>query len=272
MSSPALRFQFGENWWRFLETVDEARIERAERALIELLGQDRLDGLTFLDIGSGSGLSSLAARRLGATVTSFDYDRQSVVSTRALRERHYPDDEAWRIEEGSILDHEFLRTLPTFDIVYAWGLASHRPHVGVARKRRGTGPSRGQTRDRHLQRSGKATRVWTRVKRSYNALPGRLRWLVLGPAAAWIWGPAMIRDVAVLRPFATWREYHHVRGMSPWRDLVDWVGGYPFETAKPEQVFEYYRRKRFRLVRLTTCGGGFGCNEFVFINERASTE
>jgi len=68
------RFEFGKNWAAFLSVLDEQRIVAAERALQEMLQVQRLDGLRFLDIGSGSGLSSLAARRLGATVHSFDYD------------------------------------------------------------------------------------------------------------------------------------------------------------------------------------------------------
>jgi len=206
-------------------------------------------------------------------VTSFDYDRQSVASTRALRERYYPDDDAWGIEEGSILDREFLGTFPAFDIVYAWGVLHH---TGLMWESLGNAAALVRPGGRLViaiyNDQGRATRVWTRVKRSYNALPALLRWLVLVPAATWIWGPAMIRDVAALRPFATWRRYHHLDGMSPWRDLVDWVGGYPFEVAKPEQIFEDVTRRRFRLTRLTTCGGRAGCNEFVFISERAWTE
>ena len=62
------RFEFGSNWARFLEVLDEERILSAERALQDMLQLQRLDGLRFLDIGSGSGLSSLAARRLGLGV------------------------------------------------------------------------------------------------------------------------------------------------------------------------------------------------------------
>jgi 2-polyprenyl-6-hydroxyphenyl methylase/3-demethylubiquinone-9 3-methyltransferase len=52
--------------------------------------------------------------------------------------------------------------------------------------------------------------------------------------------------------------------MDPWRDVVDWVGGLPFEVAKPEEIFDFARRRGFTLERLTTCAGGHGCNELVF--------
>ncbi len=59
------------------------------------------------------------------------------------------------------------------------------------------------------------------------------------------------------------RGYRRARGMSRWHDLIDWVGGYPFEVAKPEAVFAFLRARGFTLERLTTCGGGLGCNQFV---------
>lgn len=96
-----------------------------------------------------------------------------------------------------------------------------------------------------------------------------LRWLVLFPALLRLWGPTTLRDLLRGRPFHTWRHYAHqgMRGMSAWRDVVDWVGGLPFEVAKPEDIFDFYRARGFRLDRLKTCAGGHGCNEFVFSME-----
>src|SRR4051812_38747971 len=114
------RFQFGDNWAAFLKLLDDGRIVRAEETLKDMLGVQRLDGKRFLDIGSGSGLYSLAARRLGAEVTSFDYDPQSVACTTEMRRRFFPEDPLWRIERGSVLDRDFLASLGRFDIVYSW--------------------------------------------------------------------------------------------------------------------------------------------------------
>ena len=115
---------------------------------------------------------------------------------------------------------------------------------------------------------GRASRVWTMIKRAYNILPRPLRFLVLWPAALRLWGPTTIRDFFAFRPFGTWREYRRNRGMSPWRDVVDWVGGYPFEVARPEEIFERCRSKGFRLTRMTTNAGGLACNQFVFTLDR----
>ena len=128
------RFRFGKNWQHFLANLTPRQIETAQGSLQSYLQLERLDGKTFLDVGSGSGLFSLAARRLGAKVRSFDYDEQSVECTRELRRRFFPDDTAWIIEQGSVFDKQYLGTLGTYDVVYSWGVLHHTGAMWLPRK------------------------------------------------------------------------------------------------------------------------------------------
>lgn len=260
------RFAFGANWGRFLKTLDEAHIVRAETSLKTMLRVQSLAGMRFLDVGSGSGLFSLAARRLGAWVHSFDYDAQSVACTQELKRRHFPGDTAWVVEQGSVLDKHYLSHLGQFDIVYAWGVLHHTGAMWQALDNVAALVAQGGTLFLAIYNDqGRASRYWLSAKRLYNSLPRPLRFLVLWPVFFRLWGPTTLRDCLFGRPFQTWRMYQDERGMSPWRDVVDWVGGYPFEVAKPEEIFDFCRARGFTLTRLKTCGGGHGCNEFVFI-------
>lgn len=260
------RFEFGINWTRFLSVLNDERIAEAEKSLRRMLEVENLADKTFLDIGSGSGLFSLAARRLGARVLSFDYDPQSVACTAELKRRYFPLDNNWTIEEGSALDPEYLNSLGVFDIVYSWGVLHHTGAMWKAlEKIPYLVADGGKLFIAIYNDQGRASNYWLKIKQNYNYLPRTLKFLVLWPAFVRLWLPTTLRDFVKGRPFFTWRNYIKARGMTPWYDVVDWVGGYPFEVAKPEEIFYLFRNEGFQLINLKTCAGGIGCNEYVFV-------
>ena len=268
------RFEFGKNWKSFLRVLDEERIVRAERSLQKMLQTKRLDGKSLLDAGSGSGLFSLAARRLGAKIHSFDYDLQSVACTQELKRRFFPEDMDWTVEQGSVLDEEYLNSLPKFDIVYSWGVLHHTGAMWQAIEN-----VQDLVKDNGLlcisiyNNQGTASRYWRAVKRIYNYSPKPIRFLIVSAIGTLIEVRGFLLRLIRLKnplPFANWAKKKRERGMSVWYDLVDWVGGYPFEVAKPEEVFEICRDGGFTLLRMTTQGRSSGCNEFVFVKHPVS--
>jgi 2-polyprenyl-6-hydroxyphenyl methylase/3-demethylubiquinone-9 3-methyltransferase len=266
------RFGFGANWRRFLARVDEARVEQAQASLAAALHLPSLAGRRFLDAGCGSGLFSLAARRLGASVVSFDYDPASVTCAEELRRRFDGSGDDWSIHEGSVLDAPFLEAKGTFDIVYSWGVLHHTGALWKALDLVGERVKPGGSLFVAIYNDqGRTSRAWLAVKTVYNRLPRGLRFIVVVPALVVLWGPRFVLEALQGHPGRAWRAYAATsRGMSPWRDVVDWVGGLPFEVARPEEVFEFCRTRGFALRTLTTQAGGHGCNEFVF--ERSAAE
>ncbi len=268
--SQAERFQFGKNWRAFLETVNETHIHNAEVSLREMLRQESFSGLSFLDAGCGSGLFSLAAMRLGAKrVYSFDYDPASVACTRELKKRFAPDAVDWQVERGSILDQTYLSGLGTFDIVYSWGVLHHTGNMAQALENVLIPLGKhGRLFISIYNDQGGISRRWMKVKKLYNKLPSGLRFLVLIPATVILWSPIILVDLLRKgRPFESWQNYSKNRGMSAWHDVIDWVGGLPFEVARPETIFEFYYARGLELQRLKTVGGNLGCNEFVFLKK-----
>jgi 2-polyprenyl-6-hydroxyphenyl methylase/3-demethylubiquinone-9 3-methyltransferase len=272
---PGARFAFGENWRRYLKAIDGARISLAEESLRTALETPTLAGKTFLDIGSGSGLFSLAARRLGARVRSFDYDTESVSCTAALRAHYFAHDADWIVERGSALDEPYLSKLGTFDIVYSWGVLHQTGDMWKALEyaQRLVAPGGRLVISIYNDAGGQSVR-WKWVKQIYNQLPRLLRI----PFAVLVTIPGELRAAAGaclrLQPreyIESWTRYGETkRGMCRSTDILDWVGGYPYEVAKPDAIFDFYRARGFALTKLKCSSGPLGCNEYVFVKRAAA--
>jgi 2-polyprenyl-3-methyl-5-hydroxy-6-metoxy-1,4-benzoquinol methylase len=260
------RFEFGQNWLDFARDLTEQQIAEAETSLQRLLACESLAGLSFLDIGSGSGLFSLAARRLGARVHSFDFDAASVLCTTRLRDLHFAGDREWAIEQGSILDADYVHGLGTFDVVYSWGVLHHTGamHEALDAATRLAKPN--GLFAFALYRRTLMCGFWRREKRWYAGASAdaqrraRAVYVSLLRAAFMLTGRDFKSYVA---------SYHSVRGMDFIHDVHDWMGGYPYESILAPEVDMLMRQRGFVHVRstarpMTTGVFGSGCDEYVY--------
>ncbi|MDZ4226426.1 MAG: class I SAM-dependent methyltransferase [Patescibacteria group bacterium] len=257
-------FEFGKNWQKYVEGhFGEEALERSMESLRTFLPVE-LTGKTFVDVGCGSGIHSLAALKLGARrVVSFDADPHSVEATRRLKAATAPE-APWEVLQGSMLDTEFLATLGRFDVVYCWGVAHHTGNLWTAldnlqRLLEADGVLFVAVYNEVVGRLGSAW--WLRVKRRYNSLS-------LAGKKIFEWGYISFNFLKLIlhgvNPFKVMRDYKRKRGMSWKIDLVDWLGGYPYEYARPEEIFSFYKEQHgMELVRLKTTQY-IGCNQFIF--------
>ena len=262
------RFEFGANWRHFLNTLNDERIQYAEEDVRRMLQCRDLHGRTFLDVGCGSGLSSLAARRLGAKVFSFDYDEDCVQCARMLKQRFHPRDPDWEIQTGNVLDEVYMMSLGKFDFVYSWGVLHHTGKMWEAMKNicHPLAPD-GRVFIAIYNDQGRRSDFWRLVKRTYCKSPAPFKPCFVLFVGGVREAKALVGACLRGEPFSFFQKrwnYQQKRGMSRWHDLVDWIGGYPFEVAKPEEIFEFFKERKFVLQKLVTAGGGVACNRFVF--------
>ncbi len=248
-------FSFGENWLQYSRIIDEARVAEAERSVQELLGRQRLDGLTLLDIGSGSALFAIAAVRLGASnVVAIDRDPASVAAGRQNVERFLDLSARDRIvvRPGDILEP---RDQPQrYDVVYAWGSLHHTGSMWSAIDNASRHCAVGSLFVLAIYNKTWFAPAWLRIKQFYNWSPAPLRLVMAGALTG---TRAVVRLAQFKHPLSV------ERGMTVWYDATDWLGGLPYECATPEEICQFMASRGGHLVRSLMTRRS-GCNQFVF--------
>lgn len=265
LSTSKNRFEFGSNWLKFINNISKENIYEAEESLKKFLDLSTLTDLSFLDIGSGSGLHSLAAHRLGAKIHAFDFDPESVICTQKMKELFAPDDPNWIIERGSILDKDFVFGLGKFDISYAWGVLHHTGALWQALYNTHLTVKPGGLLFIGIYNDqGLISALWKIVKRTYcSGWFGRALMLTIFYPTFFLSG--LFIDLIKLRnPLMRYSNHKKYRGMSLLTDWRDWLGGYPYEPASPEEITHFFENLDYKLVRLQKTEHGFGNNQFLF--------
>jgi 2-polyprenyl-3-methyl-5-hydroxy-6-metoxy-1,4-benzoquinol methylase len=263
-------FSFGKNWNDFLTYLNPTRMKNAEESLeLFLGGKGSVKDKSFIDIGCGSGIFSLAAHRLGADrVVSVDIDDESLGCVRMLHESESKP-KKWQIKKGSALNLPFIQKLGRFDIVYSWGVLHHTGDMYTAIKNvTDLVNSEGQLYIAVYNHSfglmhGKST-FWLKVKKHYNESSEFVKNIYV-----WIYSTYLFLGLCITRknPFRYINQYQSVRGMSWKHDILDWLGGYPYEYAEPSTIINYLSQLGFTLKK-SAFVTSIGCNEYVFIRNK----
>lgn len=259
MSGPARTF--GRNWRQYLGSASAEQIDGARTALLDLVGAETIKGARFIDLGSGSGVHSLAAVDLGAAqVISIDLDPDSVAATKQLQASR--PGAPWQVVSGSVLEPKVLGALGRADVVYSWGVLHHTGSMWLGLSLAAEMVRPGGVLAIALYNRTRTSSFWLGWKQCYLASPAPVRWLMV---------QALFAPRALVRLLRGRHPLKEERGMSIYRDAVDWCLGYPYEYAGFEEIKNFVEFRGFKLSGGHATSGS-GCNEFVFRRNDAPGE
>lgn len=258
------RFEFGKNWHDFIQkNYGQDKVETSKNHILKFMERNDLHGLSFLDIGCGSGLHSIAALQAGVSIVhGFDYDPNSVAATRFVQSQvGYPDN--WTVEQGSVLDDEYMESLPQYDLVYSWGVLHHTGDVWHAIRN-----AAGRVKPGGLfyialysadVQVDPAPEFWLQVKRKYVSSG----WLTRRYMDLWyVWRFQMHRNPMLLPLFLKrMHDYKKNRGMNIFTDIRDWLGGWPMEFVYDNDAVRFCEDLGFELKKIKA---GEANTEFLF--------
>lgn len=258
-------FDFGENWQEFSRThVNPERLATAAGSLQNLLGRDSLEGLTFLDVGCGSGLFSIAASTMGAErVVGIDINPRSIAASEMNRKR-LSQKSAMEFIQMSVLDTAALHALGQFDIAYAWGSLHHTGAMWQAIQNTSECVAPRGTYVLAIYNQHLTSPLWRFIKRYYSSLPRMGQEIIAVPFAGLIYFAKLIATRQ--------NPFNKERGMDFWYDVIDWLGGYPYEYATPDRVQDFMCALDYGMQKEISAQVPTGCNEFVFERMSAKTE
>ncbi len=252
-----MRFAFGRNWQSFAtRALTAERVEASRRAFLSLFDGVALQNQRFLDIGFGQGLALLLAAETGAEALGIDVDADNVEALRRTAERMG----VTRLPEArvaSILDPVFVNAhAGQFDVVHAWGVLHHTGAMWTAITNAARLVAPGGVLVCALYNRHWSSPLWRAIKWTYNRLPRPLQRLVVY---------AFCPVIALAKGIVTRQNpFRQERGMDFMHDVVDWVGGYPYEYASIETVRAFVEPQGFTCIRMLPARVPTGCNEFVF--------
>ncbi len=262
-----MQFDFGENWVAFSTfALTPERIERAGKDFTRLFEGIPIQGKSFLDIGFGQGLSLLFAQRAGAHVCGTDINpkcREALEITASVLKT----DIDVPIVIGSILDGHIVESLRAlapsqkgFDIVHSWGVLHHTGHMKTALHNAASliadnGYLILAIYNRHVT-SG----AWLLIKWIYCKSPRFVRSIITA---------VFVPIIALAKLAVTGKNpFRQNRGMDFYYNVIDWIGGYPYEYASKDEVIAFLAQIGFSCSKFIPAEVPTGCNEFVFKKEK----
>jgi SAM-dependent methyltransferase len=259
MNMTQQRFAFGKNWQLYAQNaLTQQKVSEARNSFRKLFAGIDLRGKSFLDVGFGQGLTLFLAQEMGAKVFGIEIDAENIgaLTTTAHLFAHCQFPQTHIV---SILDESFIKEHKQngqFDIVHAWGVLHHTGDMRRALDNSAELVKNGEYLVLAIYNKHWSSPIWKVVKWTYNVAPRWMQWVAI----------YLFYPIIYLAKWMVTRENpkSNERGMDFWYNIIDWVGGYPYEYASISEVNALVSRHNFVCLQVIPAQVPTGCNQFVF--------